>query len=396
MNRNFGWDHREEILSSKTLSDAPDSLFADMEALRTHDRFGISSWPQMIVMDPRDDRVIGMPERTVESVTGLFDRAIAEIPDPGERGRKLGAQLEKGRRLLEKGRTRRAERILWPIATGSDRFYAWQEAMEILGGWPGGAQPFDAGLADPDPTIRATALEILFYAIERGADNLPRNQVLMIRSHLLDENEDIVVRQRALWCLAATDPNQIMFSARELLSVPNDPFRYRVLSVIEKTPDPSLGPVLIEIFEGAGTTIPSLNPNVLRINVVRCLRESGDASCIDALAEIATEPDPRNYLNGLIVEVIGEIGQRGDPTLKDRVLTVLMDSFPAALDTTYEDPQEQARMLRMHLTLAGKVVTSIGNVLGVEPPSLPQSWTAADRSELLRKLSELIGRHHLR
>ena len=30
----------------------------DKEALRTHDRFGISSWPQMIVFDPVDDRVL--------------------------------------------------------------------------------------------------------------------------------------------------------------------------------------------------------------------------------------------------------------------------------------------------------------------------------------------------
>ena len=29
----------------------------DVEALRNHDRFGISSWPQMFLFDPRDDRI---------------------------------------------------------------------------------------------------------------------------------------------------------------------------------------------------------------------------------------------------------------------------------------------------------------------------------------------------
>ena len=132
MNRNFGWDHREEILGEGFLNSAPDSLLADMEALRIHDRFGISSWPQMIVMDPRDDRVIGMPERTVESVTGLFDSAIREIPDPGRKARRLHRRLDKAIRLFEKGKSEKGGYQLVELSREMDPWLVWLEAHRAM------------------------------------------------------------------------------------------------------------------------------------------------------------------------------------------------------------------------------------------------------------------------
>ena len=64
VNRNFAWQRKRSGKAFKE-KDIP----ADMEALRTHDRFGISSWPQMIVFDPRDNKVLEKPPRTLKGLT---------------------------------------------------------------------------------------------------------------------------------------------------------------------------------------------------------------------------------------------------------------------------------------------------------------------------------------
>ena len=44
----------------------------DLEALRTHDRFGISLWPQMFVFDPADDAVLKKTPRKLGGFMAAF------------------------------------------------------------------------------------------------------------------------------------------------------------------------------------------------------------------------------------------------------------------------------------------------------------------------------------
>ncbi len=249
MNRNFGWDHRDETVQDGSLAGAPDSLLTDMEALRIHDRFGISSWPQMIVMDPRDDRVIGMPERTVESVTGLFDTAIREIPDPGSNARRLYRRLDKAIKLYEKGKREKGGEQLIGLSREIDPWLVWLEAHRAMKEYTGsvlgessstGSQPGIPDVDDPDPAWRALSLERYLLVLEDIAQFSQLDVEFgyddkLLRAALSDE--DIVVRLRALRCLALTEPSMIMEYAAELLQVPNDPIRYEVLSVIERPAD---------------------------------------------------------------------------------------------------------------------------------------------------------------
>ena len=405
MNRNFGWDHREEILDEGFLNSAPDSLLTDMEALRIHDRFGISSWPQMIVMDPRDDRVIGMPERTVESVTELFDTAIGEIPDPGSKARRLHRRLDKAIRLFEKGKSEKGGYQLVELSREMDPWLVWLEAHRAMKEYTSSVFNESSSTAsrnlstpdvdDPDPAWRAFSLERYLLVLEdieqfRRLDVEYGYDDRLIRAVLSDE--DIVVRLRALRCLALTEPSMIMEHVAELLQVANDPLRYEVLSVIERMPNPTLGPNLIRLFAGAGKTIPSMNPNVLRINTVRCLRESGDESCVEVLVSEVSKPNPRNYLHGLIIETVAEIALRGDDTLRERTVGDLLMSFPAAMEASEGDEEARAQELRISLTFVRKVRSALIRLSGREDlPELPSDWTPRSRSGYLAELHRLLG-----
>ena len=404
MNRNFGWDHRDEILGENFLSSAPDSLLADMEALRIHDRFGISSWPQMIVMDPRDDRVIGMPERTVESVTGLFDRAIDEIPDPGSGARRLHRRLRRALRFYDRGDWSEGGRRLIELSRTIDPWLVWLDASRMYRALSINPRLVSSSIDserstpdvdDPDPAWRAFSLERYLLVLE-DIEQFSQLDVeygyddRLIRAVLYDE--DIVVRLRALRCLALTEPSMIMEHAAELLQVPNDPLRYEVLSVIERMPNPTLGPDLIRLFAGAGKNIPSMNPNVLRINTVRCLRESGDEGCVEVLLSEVSEPNPRNYLHGLIIETVAEIALRGDDTLRKRTVGDLLLSFPAAMEASEGDEEALARELRISLTFVRKVRSALIRLSGREDlPALPEEWSLRSRSGYLAELHRLFG-----
>ena len=180
--------------------------------------------------------------------------------------------------------------------------------------------------------------------------------------------------------------------AADLLQVPNDPFRYEVLSVIERIPDPTLGPVLIRLFSGAGTSIPSMNPNVLRINTVRCLRESGDEDCLEVLLSEISEPNPRNSLHGLILETAAEIALRGDTGMKERTLAQLLSSFPVAVDASQSDETIRAQELRIALSFARRVRTALIRLSGIDDlPEPPDEWSLSSRNGYLAELQRLLG-----
>ncbi|MFC1529716.1 hypothetical protein ACFL6R_03260 [Gemmatimonadota bacterium] len=399
MNRNFGWDHRDEILEGPSLGSAPDSLLADMEALRIHDRFGISSWPQMIVMDPRTERVIGMPERTVESVTGLFETAGDQIDRPGAEVKKLYRRLDKALRLHERGKWSEGEHLLDELSRTVDPWLIWlaasrmKRALAINPRLVTGDREEAPDIDDPDPSWRAFTLERWLLTLEEKVFGMPaRPDVEADLTRAMLSDEDIVVRLRALRCLALQNPSIIGEHAADLLKVPNDPFRYEVLSHIEQNPDTTLGPDLIRIFRGAGTTIPSLNPNVLRINTVRCLRESGDESGLEELLAEIAEPNPRNYLHGLIVETAADIAARGDRDLLRNTIARFLTLFPPALSGMEDDAQVAAQELRLALAFCRKLRAALISLSGREDlPEPPVEWSEQSRSGYIAELQRLLG-----
>ena len=54
----------------------------DREAARTHDRFGISSWPQLVLFDPRDDAVLAFMPRGFDAWVQALAPLADKVPKP--------------------------------------------------------------------------------------------------------------------------------------------------------------------------------------------------------------------------------------------------------------------------------------------------------------------------
>jgi hypothetical protein len=389
-NRSFAWDRKT---AGKPLEGK--DLASDREALRVHDRFSITSWPQMVVFDPRDFRVLEKPPRSVEGVVACFTRACGKVPKAGPEGKRLARILERAEALHAKGKRQEAEAILKPLARARDRYGAWREARRRLDAWRGPQQPqLTERLVDPDPRTRVLALEQLYLdRLEKKRTRAPLAAPLekAIRSLLLNEQEDPVVRLRALWILAEARPEIVAQEARTLLQVPIDPFRYRVLETLARSPDPDLGPDLIRIFEGAGKEVPSQNPNILRIKAVQALEACGDARCVPVLATVARAADARNSLTSMVIQTLSAVARRGDRAHAKKVAAILLESFPEAVGPDALKTRPGQWMARRHLALAAKVAAGIQAIRGKKKlPDLPQAWTSAERDAYLKKLRRVV------
>ena len=107
----------------------------DIEAVRSHDRFGVSSWPQMMLFDPATDRVIQSPPRQLERFKRTFDDVLRDWQpsvEVGEKGRQIAAQMAEAKDLLKRGKKGPARKILQEFAAGEDAFEARHEARELL------------------------------------------------------------------------------------------------------------------------------------------------------------------------------------------------------------------------------------------------------------------------
>ena len=132
----------------------------DLEAKRTHDRFGISSWPQMMIFDPRDDRVVTMMPRQLEGFIAELKSKADSGPSQSGRGQRRAAQISTVRNQYEDGEKEPAIREMERIARGRDAYEGWIEARELLREWRGDDQRIVAErLDDPDPRERAIAIE---------------------------------------------------------------------------------------------------------------------------------------------------------------------------------------------------------------------------------------------
>lgn len=311
----------------------------DKEALRTHDRFGISSWPQMIVFDPVDDRVLLDAPRDLAGFVKAFERATATT-----NGRAGGTVQTKAQHVLKD-----------PV--GAD------------------ARSLGERLRDPNPIVRAIALEEIASAKEVAQEHLAEADAILGR-----EGEDIVVVLRALRLLVKRKPATLVARTLALLAIDNDPLRYEVLELVATKPDPLLGPVLNRLFAEAGKAVASRNPNVLRMKVAPCLGAMGDAASVEVLAPLARAADWRNGTTKLVLDALRALAMRL-PEQKERVEEILVASLPKALAA------QDVQGTRGSLSLSEAVFKALAALRpGWKAPALPKGWSEAEREAVLAAL----------
>jgi HEAT repeat protein len=164
------------------------------------------------------------------------------------------------------------------------------------------------------------------------------------------EDEDVVVRARALEALADKAPEEVVERANDLLRVPNDPFRYLVCQAIAKTGDARAAAALEALVEDP---VDSLNPNVLRIRAVQALAACGDAGSVKVIAPHAASGVYFNGLTGIAVDALAAIAKR-DKKARDDVQKVLRGAYPKPPSS------EDARAMRACVALARRIHRALG------------------------------------
>lgn len=174
------------------------------------------------------------------------------------------------------------------------------------------------------------------------------------KAHL--DDEDVVVRSRALQVLAAKAPAEVAARAADLLRVPNDPFRYLVCEAIAKTADPGAVRALEALVRDP---TGSLNPNVLRIRAVQALAACGDAASVEVIAPHAASGLYFNGLTGSAVDALAAIARR-DPKAREAVATVLRGAYPKPPPAEDADDAQHGRAMRACIALARRVHKALG------------------------------------
>ncbi|MCP4039296.1 MAG: hypothetical protein GY733_20315 [bacterium] len=336
----------------------------DREAARTHDRFSITSWPQLLVFDPRNDDVLSEMPRKLGPFEARLKTLLRKVPRPSARDLRAARAIGRAREQHTNGNTAPAIKILEGVARRQDGVDAWLEARELMRSWGTDQRTLAERLADPDVRERALAVE----EIQRADVGKVGSRFLesMARA-LLNDDEHLIVRVRVLEWLRTNGPESVTAGAVKLLKLNSDRLRYGVLEVIEKHPDPKLGPTLAAMFKGAGTTTPSRNPNVLRARLAAAMRESGDQSAVDALAVLAREAAPNNGTTRTVLDVLASIAGR-IPRARPGVVAVLLDSFPAGED---EVDEWLRRRVRPHACAVLAALHKASGKQGLEAPPRP-------------------------
>jgi len=352
----------------------------DREAARTHDRFGISSWPQLVLFDPRDDAVLAFMPRGFDAWVQALAPLADKVPKPTAATTEAVATFRAAQKLAGE-EPAAALAPLDELATRRDDAGAWLAARELLRKLRADERSLADRLADPDVRERALAVEAI---ADLGAAGAPQ-WAEAIAARLLDDRENIVVRIRALNQVAQHRPELVAERAAELLLVPSDAFRYRVLEVVATHPDPSLAPLLARLFAGAGTTVPSRNPNVLRGHLSKCLGSSGDAAAIDAVAPLIREANARNGTTRTTIAALGELSGRVADADRRRIVALLLEGMPPALATDAEQVDVRLVAARVKELLAALAVASQRSL-----PTAPGSWSEQARTQFLSALRKAI------
>ena len=258
-----------------------DGSALDRVAERIEARFGVSSYPHLLLVHPETLEIIAELGRSPEQVVKGLEKAKVTVTDA-----KAAAE-----------RLRKAEERLTKL--------------------------------EKTPTAAAAA------------------------QHLTDE--DPGVRMAALRLLGQKNPKAVTAKAAELLSTPNDVFRYEVCEVLARAGDTSAASALEAIVTKPTN---SLNPNVMRIRAVEALAKCGREESVAVIAEFATKGDALNGLTGEAVDTLAAIAARL-PKTKPAVKEALIGSYPPAGGSSAEAQLRDAlaRKVHQHLTtLTGRKV----------------------------------------
>jgi HEAT repeat protein len=327
----------------------------DKEAERIHTRFGITSWPHLLLIHPGSDEVLVRAGRNLNALSGAFERAADAVEPPTH------AQLVLLRRVeeAESDDTLKESRLL-------DR------------------------LMSLSPHVRAQTLASLETTGERAQTPEVRTRIVEMLS-----DPDVVVRYRALTWLLASGADSVFDHAEELLLEDNDTIRFALLEALAKRSIPKLAPVLTRLVLEAGKGVPSGNPNVLRGRAARCLVTSGDASSIDALAPIAREANARNTTTRTVVEALGAIADRSDEATRKRVIEILLASYPDAVPPL--GGGKRSVVERYAVRLAEAVTRGLGQALERnELPKAPEAWSEKTREAYLEEVTTWVRKGNAR
>jgi len=353
----------------------------DREAARTHDRFGVTSWPQLVLFDPRDDKVLAEMPRGFEPWVKALQPFRGAVPAPSAAGKAVLDALAAATALAatdRQGAMVQAEQLAaTPDGTG-----AWLAARELLRTLRGDERTLAERLQDPDVRQRALCLEAL--ADLKDAD--VATWLPPVTARLLDPKEHIVVQLRALAWLCKHRPEVVVEHARALLAVENDAFRNLVLAQVAVHPDPALAPLLSAMFAGAGGAVKSNNPNVLRGYVARCFAGSGDASALDAVAELLQEANARNSTTKMVVQALAGLAPRLAEADHRRLLSMLLQAMPAAVPEGGADTDR-----RLSLSLVQELHKALAAASGAGLPALPTAWQAPDRERYLQAVRQALA-----
>ncbi len=275
----------------------------DNAATRIRIRFGGSSWPQLLLVDPSTMKVIGNTGRSVASWRGAVGRTrIGKIlPDAGKR---LAAAEKQATALQGK--------------------HTAKQAREGL------------------------------------------------------DSKGIVVRMLALDSLSKSSPATVLARAEQLLSVPNDLFRYSVCQVITKAKGP-VGPKVVAALERiVRKPENSRNPNVLRMRAVQALDRVGTVQSMRVIGPHASNGSYRNGLTRIAVEAVAGIASR-NPKARSEAAAILVKGFP-------KPPEAGSRMMRLCVYLARSIHKRLSRLTG-RKVAFPASYDAAARQRLIQAFS---------
>lgn len=275
---------------------------ADLATDRVRARFSISTWPNLLLVDPNTLEVIGDTGRTVETFLPAAAKAKAAVKLADEASRKATREkLEKADALAAK-----------------------------LQGKPAKAD-IEQAMKSEDIAVQAVAVEYL-------AKNDPK-AVLENAAKLLDTPNDQV---RGAICQA--------IAAREREASASGKEREASASVRLK--------LEALVIDPKG----SRNPNVLRINIMKALAKIGAAESIAAIKQFAEEGGVNNGLTGATVDALGEIGAR-DKEATEPAQKALLNSFPKATDEKWPDAEQHKKMAT---ALAKKVHEHLSKLSGTK------------------------------
>ncbi|MDF1702141.1 MAG: HEAT repeat domain-containing protein [Planctomycetota bacterium] len=237
----------------------------DMRAEHIAMRFGVTSWPQLVLADPVALKAL----RHVGRSAAAFQTAFAAVELPT--------------------RTQQQKTVAASALMAADR-----RAVELF------------ALKDGKATA---AIDLATQTLFGDAK---------ARSH------DIVVRTRAAQILAARKPALLVEHAAVLLKTPSDPFRYLICQALGKAGATAAAPHLEALVRDPQ---PSLNPNVVRIRAVQALATCGRVESIAVVAPYATSGVYFNGLTGVAIDTLARLAARL-PETQARVAQLLRAGYP--------------------------------------------------------------------